>query len=233
MHVPKRSHLLSALSVLSAAVIVSTIACGDSSHTPTSPAAQNGVGSTNGLSMPATIGVTAASLNDPVTLKVTAPKPVSPLNDAKPQGSVTLVATTSTGTFATVQGLQYRFIVIGPTGAVVDDSGLRPSPTYDVQGGLDFEKRHTWAVRAELNGAVGPWSSTTGSTASFIAPAGGYINGAELYDPLVDGRTVGTPLGGPVTIIQGKGATLEAEESYIQYTLGETLREGEFSVIAN
>jgi hypothetical protein len=139
---------------------------------------------------------------------------------------VTLVASASTGKFAAPTALQYRFLVMGPTGALVQDSGLQPKPSFDISASLELDKRHTWVVRAESNGSVGPWSTA----ASFIAPAGGYINGSELYDPLINGTTVGTIVG-PVTFIPGVGARMESEASFIQYQLPVTLVEGEYSAL--
>ena len=57
-----------------------------------------------------------------------------------------------------------------------------------------------------------------------------YIRGNELYDPLIDGKTIGT-IHGPVTFIPGLGVRLESQLSYISYELQQTLTEGEFSII--
>ena len=66
---------------------------------------------------------------------------------------------------------------------------------------------------------------------SFVAPLNtGYLVGNELYDPLINGKTVGTP-SGPVTFVPGVGLRLEAQASYVAYQLPQTLTEGEFSII--
>ena len=222
-------HLSKAPLVYAVILLGMSIACSDSS-TPTAPPAGAAAGSIGAMSSPNGSGLHpagTASLTDPVTLKVTAPVAQSPVNDAKPQTSpVTLVASASTGKFATPTTLQYRFLVIGPTGAVVQDSGLQPKPSFDISASLELDKRHTWVVRAEANGSVGPWSTA----ASFIAPAGGYISGSELYDPLINGTTVGKIVG-PVTFIKGVGARMESEASFIEYELPVTLVEGEMSAL--
>ena len=108
----------------------------------------------------------------------------------------------------------------------VQDSGQRSTPSFTVTAQLDFDKRFTWTVRAESGSAVGPWSAT----ASFLSQNGGYILGNEVYDPLVNGKTVGD-IHGSVTLIPGQGLRLNEEESYVQYSLPKTLVEGEFSVL--
>ena len=57
------------------------------------------------------------------------------------------------------------------------------------------------------------------------------MTGNELYDPLTNGKTIGT-IHGPVTFIPGLGVKLESQLSYISYELQQTLTEGEFSLIA-
>ena len=52
---------------------------------------------------------------------------------------------------------------------------------------LEFEQPYTWRVRAVQNASRGPWSASS----TFRAPAGGYIRGNEVFDPLTNGRTVG------------------------------------------
>jgi hypothetical protein len=178
---------------------------------------------------PALVGANA----DGSTLKVTAPTPQSPSNGARlEQGTpVVLVAGNSTATFATPVELSYRFELTGPAGVV--ESVLlaggtgSTSRTVDVSL-LEGEKTYSWRARAEYQGLAGPWSGAV----SFVAPQStGYIRGNELYDPLIDGKTVGT-IHGPVTFIPGVGAKLEAQESWIEYALPQTLRGGEYSVLA-
>ena len=169
-----------------AALVALTLACTKSSA-PTSPASSSSVGGVIGP-LAATGGTTTASLSDPVTLKVTAPTPISPINNQKADVLV-LTATAAAGKFVPLGPLGYRFLIIGPTGAVIQDSGLQPSPSFAGGVTTEVDKVHTWVVRAEFQGAVGPWSAP----ASFIASNTlGYIRGTELYDPLTNGKTIGT-----------------------------------------
>jgi len=160
---------------------------------------------------------------DGATLKATAPVPQSPINDVRvADGPITLTASAAVPEVSNV-ALQYRFHVMNDAGAVVQDSGLLASPSFTVTAPLDFEKRQTWRVRAEYQGTVGAWSST----ASFITPAGAYLRGSEIRDPLTNGTTVGSAFG--CTFIPGQGVRLDSRESYVEWRLQTPLLEGEFS----
>src|SRR5437762_1995235 len=191
-----------------------TLACTSKSSTPLTPT---------------TPGESAGAASDGSTLKVTAPVPQSPVGGVKPStGPATLVVSAATAAFTGTPALQYRFQVFNSANALVQDSGPLNSTSYQ-PADLTTDATYSWQARAEYQGSVGPWSAK----ASFIAPvSGGYILGNELYDPLNNGKTVGE-IHGPVTFIPGVGVRLDAEESYIQYTLPQTLVEGEYSVLAS
>lgn len=181
---------------------------------------------------PASISPTAAAEGrlaasaDGSTLKATAPVPVSPVNNAQVSDPPTLTATASALRFLSgTPQLQYRFEVFGESGLKAEDSGLVASPSFKPTAALEFGKRHTWRVRAEYQGMVGPWSTV----ASFVAPEGGYIRGNEAFDPLTNGKTVGDRIG-QTTFIPGKGIRLENSTSYVRYLLPQTLSRGEFSM---
>lgn len=210
-----------------AALVALALACSQQSPTLTSPSASTADGSGQTV---AAANDTAAPLDeaaaDGSTLKVTAPTPQSPVNDQRIQDTSTspLTAGASTGKFGTTP-LQYRFQVFNASGAVIQE-GLVSSPSFTITTGLDIDARYTWRVRAEAEGAFGPWSTT----ASFLSPEGGYIRGNELYDPLYNGKTVGV-IHGPVTFIPGVGVKLNTLLSHISYQLPQTLTEGEFSIL--
>jgi hypothetical protein len=107
----------------------------------------------------------------------------------------------------------------------VQDSGLMNGPSFKVTAVLDFKKRYTWHARAEYHGAVGPWSST----ASFVSPEGGYIRGNEVFDPLVNVKTVGEAMGA-VTFLPGEGVRLDTAASFVRYVIPQTITAGEFSM---
>ena len=188
------------------AALACLAACGSQSSTPVAPTVP---------------GATAA---DGSTLKATAPAPIAPVNDTQVDGTLTLTASPATLKSGTGT-LSYRFVVLDAAGATVQDSGLVGSPSFTVTAVLEFGKRYTWHVRAEYDNAVGPWSAI----ASFLAPAGGYNRPGELFDPLINGKTVGEIVG-PATFIPGKGLRLDSTSSYVRYLLPETITNGEFSM---
>lgn len=193
-------------------------ACGKSSTAPSGPNAID----------PALVDANA----DGSTLKVTPPSPQSPVNGVRlPQGqTVVLVTANSTTVYAPAVPLSYRFELMNSTGALVETALVAGGPTSTartVAAQLEGERTYQWRVRAEFQGIPGPWAAVQ----SFVAPPNdGYIRGAELYDPLINGKTVGE-IHGPVTFIPGVGLRLDSNSSYVSYQLGQTLSGGEFSVL--
>jgi len=203
----------------SVAALAAAIACSNDSQTPVSPSSAE----------------PAASAAGPQgeTLKATAPTPQSPVNNQQPD-SLVLVAGKSSGTFSpgTAQSYSYEFEIRNSAGT----SAVCPSQT--VPGGsestvsatpnctLEFDQPYSWRVRAVFAGAVGPWSPN----ATFRAPAGGYIRGNELFDPLTTSKTAGQ-VSGPVEFIPGQGIRLVDHGSFVTYRLPTNLQEGELSMM--
>src|SRR5262249_26086907 len=104
--------------------------------------------------------------------KASAPTVQSPVNDARSASltSTTLVAGAATPQYATLT-LQYRFQVFNDANALVVDSGLMANPTFTITTTLTPLKRYTWRVRAEYQGAAGPWSSAGSFTTPQQPPA--------------------------------------------------------------
>ena len=202
----------------SAIILACAVACSKSSDSPVSPSA-------------AQPGVSAAGPSGE-TLKATAPTPQSPVNNAQPDQLV-FTAGKSQGTFdqSLSPAFSYEFQVMNAANAVVCTAtvggGDGSSVTWRASScTLEFDRPHTWRVRAVLQGSAGPWSTT----ASFRSPAGGYIRGNEVFDPLTNGETVGD-IFGSVTFIPGVGVRLNDFTSYIRYRLPQTLTVGEYSLI--
>lgn len=194
-----------------AALLTLAVGCSRHSATPTSPSGAVASG-----------GQTNAE-GDP-TLKVTAPTLISPINDVRLQEAPPLLtAAAVTGKYASVSP-QYRFFVFSAAGALVEEA-VADGPSYQMLKGLDFNTRYTWRVRAEFDGAFGPWSSTE----SFLTPEGGYVRGNELYDPLYNGKTIGRAF--DTTFIPGVGIQLNGRDSYVEYQLPATLTDGELSAM--
>jgi hypothetical protein len=127
--------------------------------------------------------------------------------------------------------LTYRFEIQNTSGTKVYEFGGvaegASTTSHSSNASLTADQTYRWRARAEYQGFVGPWSSL----ASFVAPTtDGYISGNELYDPLINGKTIGE-IHGPVTFIPGLGVRLEGQDSYISYELPQTLTEGEFSIL--
>lgn len=194
-----------------AGLLALAVACSRQSGSPSAPTPQGGAKN----ALPA----------DGSTLKASAPVPTDPVNDKQLSDIPTLAASASTMVYGAAVPLSYRFQVFNDAGAQIQDSGLQPSPSFRVTASLDFKKRHTWRVRAESSGSVGPWSST----ASFLTPEGGYIRGNEVLDPLYNGTTVGQIVG-PATFVGADGIRLESVNSYVRYLVPQTMTAGEFSM---
>ena len=203
-----------------AALIGLTFACTGNPADPMSPSAGGGPGGTNAAA-------------DGSTLKVNAPVAVSPINGTKPAFGTELVITNSTAPFA--QGavpLQYRFEIYDSAGATrVYQSPLVPAgaggtTSHSPSANLTVDQPYTWWARAEYQGAVGPWPK---EKSKFIASqTSGFIRGNEVYDPLIDGKTVGT-IYGDVQLIPGQGARFNSDAAWIEYPLPQAVVEGEYS----
>jgi hypothetical protein len=213
-HVP---HLLLLSRVVMCALVMVgfTVACGQRGSSPVSPTPE-------GTSAP-----DAAA--DGSTLKASAPVPVSPVGGAQLIDTVTFTASKSAGKFGDV-ALSYRFQVrsgstVAYDSGVIGGVGAGDNVTHSPAQAFDPDTTFTWRVRAEYQGAFGPWSTD----ATFRTPVGAYIRGSEIRDPLTIGRTVGTPVG-PVQFVKD-GIELLTSSSRVTYQLPQTLEAGEFSVM--
>ena len=196
----------------SAALLAGVIACSDNSEDPAS-------------------APTSPSAGD-ATLKATAPVPQSPVNNQKPEGGLILVASKSSSPYSSSsEAYSYEFevrrsgnTVAGCSVTVGGGGGSTVSATPSCS--LDQDQVYGWRARAVWQGRQGPWSTE----ATFTATAGGGITDDGVYDPLVNGRSVGEVFG-DVTFIPNVGVRLNGFGSYIRYPLRQTLTTGEFSLI--
>jgi hypothetical protein len=174
---------------------------------------------------------TAPTPTDDVTLKVSAPALVAPVNgirvsDRRPA----LNFGAATANFVGAGNFTYRVQVMDAANAVIHEQTVT-ALNARCGSDLDTDKDYSWRVRAELEGAVGPWSAA-GKFKSPERPVG-YISGNEVYDPLTDGVSVATRIVGPHTWIPGEGIRLESKDSYIEYRLPEPNTNGEFSMVVS
>jgi len=202
-----RKVLLSA----AACVLAVAVACSKPAPNPTSPSAS-----------PSAEGDAAA---DGSTLKVPAPSTTSPTGGTQVSDPITLTASTVNGKYASAS-LTYRFQVRSGSTVVTEGTAAPSGSSVSFQpAGLNSDTDYSWRVRAESQGAFGPWSSD----ATFKSPIGAFIRGNEVRDPLTIGRTVGE-IRGPVRF-GANGLTLIGHESHVLYRLPQNLQQGEFSMM--
>lgn len=113
-------------------------------------------------------------------------------------------------------------VVVHRTG-LAEGAGGTTSYTPDVD--LQVTTRLYWRARMLVGAAASDWSATR----SFTTPIMGYSRPGELYDPLVNGSTVGSPVGS-TTFVAGQGLRLNDGNSYVRYQLQQPLDSGEFSM---
>jgi len=95
------------------------------------------------------------------------------------------------------------------------------TPDADLQPTTMFYGR----ARAVQGTTSGPWSDTF----QFKSKLVGFNRPGELYDPLANGTTIGTPVGS-TTFIAGQGVRLNDGFAYVRYQLAQPLAAGEFSL---
>ena len=197
------------------AAVAFTVACSNAAN-PVSPNA-------------AVAGSGAAGPNGE-TLKIAAPGTTSPSGGATAAFPVTLTVANVSGQYSSFP-VTYRWEVRNAINTTVatgtQAAGSGETTSIVIGGSMPFDAALTWRVRAEYQGAAGPWSGT----ASFRSPAGSFIKGAEMLDVLADGKTVGQAVG-PVTFVPGVGARMEDGSAYIAYEMPTNIQSGEFSFVA-
>ena len=94
---------------------------------------------------------------------------------------------------------------------------------------LKAETTYTWKARGAANAtAYGPWSTAF----SFTTPKSGgvgYQTATTLWDPLTNGKSIGTATGMEFT--KDVGARTVGNESNIRYDLLQTISAGEILVL--
>ena len=126
--------------------------------------------------------------------------------------------------FALGSSLSASFLVAVNQTGVAEGSDGRTS--FTVPSELQPTTRMYWRARAVQGSSASDWSSPS----MFKTKLVGYNRANELYDPLIHGETIGQIFGN-VTFIDGKGAQLNSQTSYIRYQLVNTITSGEFSVL--
>ena len=188
-----------------------------------------------GAALLTAIGVLACTKDSPsqpsppAVATLTAPLNDSPSDDVQLTTlQPTLRVSNGTSTAAGARSYEFQvsandaFSTIAASNAsVAEDAGGKTS--WTVSTALQPTTRYWWRARAVQGSTSGPWSTAT----RFRSRVQGYVRNGELYDPLVNGETVGAPAN--VTFAEN-GARFSALESLITYALPQPLTAGEFSV---
>lgn len=199
-------------------LVALAVACSGGDKTPVSP--------TSPTLSSVTAGADAAA--DGVTLKVNGPTPSSPVGGVRLISmAVTLAFQAATGKYVSGETYAYRVQLMNASSVLLEEQTGK-ALSYAMKTALDADTLYRWRARAELEGYVGAWS-TVETFKSMERPTG-YIKGNEVYDPLIDGKTVGK-ISGPFTWIPNVGIRLDAGDSSIEYALPATCVSCEFSMI--
>jgi hypothetical protein len=116
------------------------------------------------------------------------------------------------------------FTVLAHQTNIPEGSSGTTSYTPDVD--LQPTTRLYWRARILQDGATSDWSATRTFNTALV----GYNRPGELYDPLVNGSTIGVAVGS-TTFVAGKGIRINDENSYVRYQLAQPLPAGEFSML--
>jgi hypothetical protein len=169
---------------------------------------------------------------------LTAPTAVSPSDQAQlPSLRPTLTVASSPGTTTETRTYEFQvsdtsdfsttsspasFPVIARQSGVAERPGTTSyTPDFDLQPAT----RLYWRARLVQGNAASGWTPTR----SFNTAIAGYNRPGELYDPLVNGTSIGTPVGS-TTFIPDQGIRLNDGFAYVRYQLAQPLSVGEFSL---
>jgi hypothetical protein len=200
-----------------AVVAALAIACGSSKSTPTTPTPVSATLTAPKLDSPAA-GAQTDTLRPTLTVQnVTSDQPTGTRTYEFQVSDTTAFSAATTS--STIQGFDAQ---VGKAG-IAEGTGGKTSFTVDSD--LQPTTMFFWRARAIQGSATGPWSDTFQFRSKLI----GFNRAGELYDPLIHGETVGTPVGS-TTFIQGKGIRINDGQSWVTYLLAATITNGEFSM---
>jgi hypothetical protein len=194
------------------------IACGSSKPTtPTTPTPVSATLTAPKLDSPAANAQTETLRPTLIVQNVTSDQPTG-IRTYEFQISDTTAFSAAT-TSSTIQGFDAQ---VGKTG-IAEGTGGKTS--FTVESDLQPTTTFFWRARAIQGSATGPWSETF----QFKSKLVGFNRAGELYDPLIHGETVGTPVGS-TTFVPGKGIRINDGQSWVRYLLPATVTSGEFSM---
>lgn len=200
-----------------AAVTALAIACGSSKPTAPTPPPAAAILSAPKLDSPAASAQTDTLRPTLTVQNVTSDQPTGTRTyEFQVSDTTTFSAAT---TSSTIQGFDAQ---VGKAG-IAEGAGGKTS--FAVESDLQPTTIFYWRARAIQGSATGPWSETF----QFRSKLVGFNRAGELYDPLIHGETVGTPVGS-TTFVQGKGIRINDGQSFVKYLLPATVTNGEFSM---
>jgi hypothetical protein len=173
---------------------------------------------------------------------LTAPAPDSPADDAQmdtlrpaltvrngtsdqPSGTRTYEFQISDRSDFLVSGNSYyaTYVIVDTATGVAEGSGGKTTytPAKDLQPSTQF----FWRARMVQGASISDWSNTSRVRTKIT----GYNRPGELFDTLISNSTLGT-IGGSTTWMGTDGIKLNTQDSFVSYTLAQTLTSGEISV---
>lgn len=119
-------------------------------------------------------------------------------------------------------GSAHYSVTVVKTGVAESAGG---KTTFTPESDLQPATKLYWRARVTQGTVTSSWSST----AQFRTQIVGYMLPGELYDPLVNGATVGERVGS-TSFQAGDGLRLDSSRSFVRYRLPQTVTAGEFSM---
>jgi hypothetical protein len=166
------------------------------------------------------------------SIVLSAPAHVGPADDAQTDAlQPTLVVANATSSQTGSRTYEFELASSADFGAIIARAqnipeGAGDRTSWTVSPAVQSNTRYWWRSRAVQGSTIGPWSPPT----RFRSRLDGFNRAGELYDPLVNGRTIGTPI--DMTFQPGQGVRLNNLGSRITYTLPQAITAGEFSLLA-
>lgn len=162
---------------------------------------------------------------------LTAPTPETPVNDAQ-LDTVRPTLTVRNGSSTQSGAKTYEFQVSDRTDfttTLASQAGIAEggagTTTFTPAADLPASTRLYWRARISQAALSSSWSAS----AQFRTKVGAFNRAGELFDPLLNGATIGQRVGS-TTDMGARGMRVDNNTSWIRYELASTLTSGEISV---
>jgi hypothetical protein len=113
-------------------------------------------------------------------------------------------------------------IAVTKTGVAEGSAG---TTSFTAEADLASATRFFWRARLVQGSTNSSWSTTS----RFRTVVVGFNRPGELFDPLANGLSVGTPIGS-TSFVADEGIKINDLNSYVRYQLPQTMAAGEFSM---